>query len=47
MRLYIAQAAFDLALAPPLTFPHGIRTRSLGAELTACRAAGSGGNGTF
>ena len=46
MRLYIAQAAFDLALARPFV-PNGDTTRSLGAELTACRALALAGTGRF
>jgi LuxR family maltose regulon positive regulatory protein len=44
MRLHIAQGAFDLALARTLV-PNGDTTRSLGAELTACRALALAGTG--
>ena len=44
MRLYIAQAAFDLALSRALA-PNGDTTRSLGAELNACRALALAGTG--
>jgi DNA-binding CsgD family transcriptional regulator len=44
MRLYIAQAAFDLALARPVAAGKDT-TRSIGAELTACRALALAGVG--
>jgi len=44
MRLYIAQAAFDLALSRALA-PDSGTTRSLGAELNACRALALAGTG--
>lgn len=43
MRLYIAQAAFDLALS--CARPEKETTQSLGAELTACRALALAGVG--
>ena len=46
MRLYIAQAAFDLALSRPLT-PRRDTTRSIRAELTACRALALAGTERF
>lgn len=45
MRLYIAQAAFDLALSKPELDID--TTRSLRAELTACRALALSGVGDF
>ena len=44
MRLYVAQAAFDLALSRPHT-PRKETTRSVRAELTACRALALAGTG--
>lgn len=44
MRLYIAQAAFDLALSS-VSGPESRTTRSLGAELAACRALALAGAG--
>jgi LuxR family maltose regulon positive regulatory protein len=44
MRLYIAQGAFDLALSRPLPSRKDT-TRSIGAELTACRALALAGTG--
>ena len=44
MRLYIAQAAFDVALSR-VPAPDSPTTRSLGAELAACRALALAGTG--
>ena len=44
MRLYVAQAAFDLALSRPPTLSKET-TRSVRAELTACRALALVGTG--
>ena len=46
MRLYVAQAAFDLALSRRRT-PGRRHTRSVRAELTACRALALAGTGRF